>query len=380
MANRNYPKNIAATTAIPFDNPVSALPVKTITGATTFTKVTTSAQAGYGAIVRVVANGSNVPDLSAFKSIGAGTFNNTNGVVNQLWFVYDGTDYCVAITQPSAIGGGGGGGDTTPPSLVSGVAVDTTHVNIVINESCTLTEGGWAIYDATAVTTTDVTSVSGSGTAWTLITTTPLVAGHTLSIIYTATAGASTDMSGNEFSDISGFGISNSIGFDALIFGSLTNLANSGGGLWTGTSSSPSYNNYGLATKKLASGSDGFIMWDISGSINESAMLAFRTDNAASRYDANDYKAAVWVYAGDIYRIDGGGSVTNTGATLTPAAGACLRIIRTGSVIKAQKSTDSGGSWTDVYTFTFSSTADLFINADVDATNVMKNPKGSNVV
>jgi hypothetical protein len=107
MANRNYPKNSTATTVIPFDNPVTYIPPKTVTGAVTFTKNTASAQAGYTAIIRVIANGTNVPDLSAFKSIGTGTYDNTNGVVNQLWFVYDGTDYCVAITHPIAISGGG---------------------------------------------------------------------------------------------------------------------------------------------------------------------------------------------------------------------------------------------------------------------------------
>jgi hypothetical protein len=131
MANRNYPKNSTATTVIPFDNPVTAIPQKTITGATTFTKSTTGAQAGYCAMIRVVANGSNVPDLSAFKSIGTGTYDNTNGVVNQLWFVYDGTEYCVAITHPGTIVGGGGGGDTTPPSTTS-VTVENAEPNKVL--------------------------------------------------------------------------------------------------------------------------------------------------------------------------------------------------------------------------------------------------------
>jgi hypothetical protein len=130
MANRNYPKNSTATTVIPFDNPVTAIPQKTITGAVTFSKVTTGAQVGYGALIRVVANGSNIPDLSAFKKIGSGTYDNTNGVVNQLWFIYDGVDYCVSITQPVTISGGGGG-DTTPPSTTS-VSVENAEPNKVL--------------------------------------------------------------------------------------------------------------------------------------------------------------------------------------------------------------------------------------------------------
>jgi hypothetical protein len=90
MANRNYPKNVTATTVIPFDNPVTYIPPKTVTGAITFTKTTTGAQAGYCSIIRVVADGSHTPDLSAFKLIGTGTWDNTSGAVNQLWFVFDG--------------------------------------------------------------------------------------------------------------------------------------------------------------------------------------------------------------------------------------------------------------------------------------------------
>lgn len=64
-----YPKLISSTTAIPFDNAVTYIGPKTITGPTTFTKVTTAAQPGYRAIMRVIADGTNVPDMSAFKKI-----------------------------------------------------------------------------------------------------------------------------------------------------------------------------------------------------------------------------------------------------------------------------------------------------------------------
>jgi hypothetical protein len=159
MSNRNYPKVSTATTVIPFDNPVTAIPQKTITGATTFTKTTTGAQAGYCAIIRVIANGTNTPDLSAFKSIGTGVWDNTNGVVNQLWFVYDGTDCCVSITHPVAIGGGGGG-DTTPPSIVT-VSVEAAEPNVVF-----LAYG--ETLDSASVPATSAYTVKVNGTTRTL--------------------------------------------------------------------------------------------------------------------------------------------------------------------------------------------------------------------
>jgi lysophospholipase L1-like esterase len=129
MANRNYPKNVTATTVIPFDNPITAIPQKTITGAVTFTKNTSGAQVGYGAMIEVVADGSHVPDLSAFYSVGTGTYDNTSGVVNLLTFFYTGSRFCVSVNPVS--GTGGGGGDTTPPSTTS-VSVENAEPNKVL--------------------------------------------------------------------------------------------------------------------------------------------------------------------------------------------------------------------------------------------------------
>jgi hypothetical protein len=122
-----YPKPISATTVIPFDNPVTLIPPKTITGATTFTKSVTNAQGGYCTIIRVTADGTNTPDLSAFAKIGTGAWDNTAGVVNQLWFVYDGTQYCVAITHP--VGG------TTLPQLSTPSAFTATPSGSSVNLS-----------------------------------------------------------------------------------------------------------------------------------------------------------------------------------------------------------------------------------------------------
>lgn len=207
-----YPLIVATTTAIRFDNPVTSIGQKTITGPTTFTKVTTGAEPGYCAIIRVVANGSDTPDLSAFKSIGTGAWDNTNGVVNQLWFVFDGVDYCVAITHPGTIvgGGGGGGGDTTPPTLVSGNATDSTHITLVFSETVVPTVVGWTVGDG--VTTYSFSSVSGSGTTWTFVLASgTLTSSMTLSIAYSATTGNTLDSAGNEIASLGPVGITNSI-------------------------------------------------------------------------------------------------------------------------------------------------------------------------
>jgi hypothetical protein len=132
MSNRNYPKVSTATTVIPFDNPVTYIPPKTITGATAFTKSTAGAQAGYCTILQVTANGVNIPDFSAFGRTGTGSYDNTNGVINVLVFTYwGGSLYTLSISPVTVSGGGGGGGDTTPPSTTS-VSVENAEPNKVL--------------------------------------------------------------------------------------------------------------------------------------------------------------------------------------------------------------------------------------------------------
>jgi hypothetical protein len=240
MANRNYPKNVSATTVIPFDNPVTYIPAKTVTGPLTFTKTTTGAQAGYTAILRVIANGSNTPDLSAFKSIGTGTWDNTNGVVNQLWFVFDGVDYCVAITHPVAITGGGGGTDTTPPTMVSATLIDSTHVRVVFSESMgSVTGSGWSFYDSTTLTTYGLDTVTGSGTTWDFhINSYTAVSTDTYTISYAPSSGSTTDAASNELGVINNASVTNSLG--------------SGGGSFTSTNRVAFYKN----STKTVSGTD----------------------------------------------------------------------------------------------------------------------------
>lgn len=122
-------------TAIPFDQPCTAMGEHTVAGAITFTVNATDPQVTYGAILRLVADGVNVPNLSAFKVVGAGAYDNTASMVNQLIFFFDGVDYCVAINQLGT--SGGGGGDVTAPTITSIVVEDATpdKLRIYYNES-----------------------------------------------------------------------------------------------------------------------------------------------------------------------------------------------------------------------------------------------------
>lgn len=147
MANSQYPKTVSFSTTIPFDQPLSYMAEYTITGAVTFAKNTTGAYPGYGTMIRLVADGSHTPDLSAFAIEGPGSWVNTTGTVNKLFFYYDGSQYCVIITQPGAGGTGGGGGGLTQlstPGSFTATAVSSSEIDL--SWSDVANDSGYKIY------------------------------------------------------------------------------------------------------------------------------------------------------------------------------------------------------------------------------------------
>jgi hypothetical protein len=383
MANRNYPKNSTATTVIPFDNPVTAIPQKTITGATTFTKSTTGAQAGYCAIIRVVANGSNVPDLSAFKSIGTGTWDNTNGVVNQLWFVYDGTEYCVAITHPGTIVGGGGGGDTTPPSTTS-VTVENAEPNkVLIAYGETLDSGSVPATSAYTVKvngttrTTSAVSITGANVKVTFggaaVVSTDSI---TLDYVVPGT-GPIQDAAGNDAAALTAVTVGNNVS-PAATLADLTLTTNDGytntSQVFSSTAPVSGWGTKGLDSKHLASGTDGYIQVEYQAD-GEPIALGFDTTNAAGGYSV--LKWGLIFLSGQVFAVD---NAVISSALATVAAGNLVRVIRTGSTLKLQKSTDSGSTWSDVVTYGTTSSANLYVLSDINNTGKIYHPKGYNLV
>lgn len=92
-------ENIGSTsTTIKLDG-ITTYPTLTITGAITFTAASNPV-AGGTAIVRLVANGSNVPNFGPFKrAADSRVYVNSNGVTNVIYFLYDGVDYWYRVWQ-----------------------------------------------------------------------------------------------------------------------------------------------------------------------------------------------------------------------------------------------------------------------------------------
>lgn len=90
----------AFNSAVPFNKIGIAHATHTVSGPITFTIAAGSKIPGAVAIYRLIADGINTPDLSAFKVVNTDTgYDNRNGVVNVLKFTFDGIDHWLEAWQ-----------------------------------------------------------------------------------------------------------------------------------------------------------------------------------------------------------------------------------------------------------------------------------------
>lgn len=167
-------------------------------------------------------------------------------------------------------------------------------------------------------------------------------------------------------------------GASTISFTTGAGTLNNASGVWTGPGSG-GYGNTGIATVKLPASTDGWIGFKInSTTAGADAPFGFKTANTAGGY-ATIGAGAYWNGA-VLNKIESGTPASSGGSFLI---GDFIRIFRTGSsgVVKLQKSTDDGATWTDIYTYTFTSTADLFIDCDINGTTgTLYYPQGSGLL
>jgi hypothetical protein len=119
----SLPVSIADTNSIPFNNMLTVVGDHTMSGALVITPNTVGAVAGCGAVQRIIANGINTPDISAFKKLSTSyEFDPTIGVVNIFMYFFDGISYNVGITQ--------NGEAIEPPGPVYGGEVDAWEARL----------------------------------------------------------------------------------------------------------------------------------------------------------------------------------------------------------------------------------------------------------
>ncbi|RSK33950.1 fibronectin type III domain-containing protein [Hymenobacter metallilatus] len=147
-------------------------------------------------------------------------------------------------------------------------------------------------------------------------------------------------------------------------------------GVITSAATAAGYGATGLSGYKLPAGGTGWVGSKITAGAQD-AIVGVNTDNSRVGYAA--MKAAVWRSSSDgqIYVVDNAGAPTATG--ITAAVGNFLRLFRNGSGLKAQKSSD-GTAWTDVYPYTYTSAADLYLVSDIEKSGKLTYPQGAGLV
>jgi hypothetical protein len=383
----SYPQIKTASTVIAFDNPVSVLPDLTITGAVTFTKSTSGQQPTWSTKITIIADGTHMPDFSAFDSIGTGAYDNTSGVKNICLFTYWGYGLYTVTFTPVTVVGGGGGGDTTPPSTTSVSVEDAEPNKVLIAYGETLDSGSVPATSAYTVTvngttrTVSAVAITGANVKVTFGGA-AVVSTDTITLDYVVPGSNPVqDVAGNDATSLSGVTADNNVSGGATLtdlnFATATALSHTGT-VWTSTDASGggTYVAMGLADKKLAAANDGYIMFDVPNDGGKDVILGFNTTNANEGWSSFEAGISLASTGSEYYRVDGG----SIGATsIFGAAGDKVRILVTSSVVKAQKSTDGGTTWTDIYTYSFTRSADLFIGVNMDAGKALTNPKGYNL-
>lgn len=350
-------RDIPFATAIPLTRPGSAyMADKTVNGPLTFTA---AAGAVRGAMVylRMIADGVNMPNFSAFKQWGlGGDYDNRNGIVNQVQFFYDGADLFYSASQ--AVGAvavapaAAGVTMTGPTGGVNGVAssnftLGVTPVGGTISGTVRITPASTVPGDTFTPSFRDVTTAAPTGT----FTLTPSSTGaRTISatnngglanpagITYTATATAPAG------------GYLRLATLDA-------GTAESGTGPYTYTVSNggASFGTKGGVSSQLRpTGADASAIVINS---NNQGMVYGVTTAANSAFTAMDYGILAGNATNDAYTPIVAGGVGSPTAVLV-AAGDSIRLSFIGStlVVEVARSA-SPTTWIAVYTFTGVSTA-----------------------
>lgn len=363
--------------SIPFGKLISNLGATTLTATITPTKSTSGQQPGYGAIWRVIGNGTDSVALSNFKIAGDGVFDKTNGIINLLVFMYDGVDHWVGIIQE----GNGVPADATPPTLSSAIVSNSARDTIVLTYNEVL--DGSSVPSTSTFTASGgktVTNVTVSGTKVKVRVNSNYAEGDVITVTYNPGASPIRDVAGNNASSLSSQSVTNQI--DTII--PLTYATRSSD--FQGTSSPYStlttipnnWDGYSLADYKLVG--DGYVEMDLTSSTNRS-MIGFNLQEENVKYQGanNGYEFFAWVSAGNIYRGFNGAN-TNTIQPITPASNTRLRLDRTGSTVTVKLTTD-GTNYSTIYTFANTTSATLFITASIESSAYnLVNPVGKNVI
>lgn len=127
----NFYQALAFSTSVKFDHYITKYEDRVISGPLTFTPNPTGAKAGSEAVLRLIADGVNLPVFQGFSETnGSAQYDNRSGILNVVNCYYDGTEYWYSVFQRLS-GQTTAPVDTTAPTL-SSVSIDSASPGVVV--------------------------------------------------------------------------------------------------------------------------------------------------------------------------------------------------------------------------------------------------------
>ncbi len=367
--------DIAYATAIPLTEVGTAyMPPQTVSGPITFT-VAASPVRGASVYLRLNANGTNAPTFTGFQEWGGSMgYDNRNGIINQVQFWHDGVDAWYMVTQAV----GATPVDTTPPTIISASVENAVPTAVVLVASEPLNTSFVPAASAFTVSGHTVSSVAISGSSITLTVTPAFVFGEAARTVAYTQPGTNNVRdnapAGNLLANFTGQAITNNVGSSSQIvrLTSLLSVTESGNGTsgWNYASTASGFaSNGGICDLSLVNGIDGEIVITLGNvSSGRDTVLGLAGTGAQAR-DIFAMAYGAWVEgSGNVNRVTSGGSFTSVGSAAT---GDRIRLRRVGSTITMSKF--SGGSWTDLTSWTGAPTTQLFAGINFSGSGAQAN-------
>lgn len=180
----------------------------------------------------------------------------------------------------------------------------------------------------------------------------------------------------NFYWDIQNYGTGVDV-LEDIVFDSSFGLINTAQ-VYTTAAGAP-WGSYGSGDRKLAAGSDGYIQFKYDNADVQDFMFSFDDRFNSEPYSSNHYMAGMVFISGVLRSISGATLNAYTGAL---ALNSYARVQRVGSTFTIKTSPDLV-NWTTVYTFPYTSSADMFICLNLEASGgvaKIRNPKVFNSV
>jgi hypothetical protein len=328
---------------------------------------------GATAALRLVSDGVNIPTFSGVKRANASAdFYNGATIVNIVQIFYDGVDFWMSMWQEDGV---------VPPDIAAPVlqtaviyAATPDRINLIYSENLQSNPPANSAY---SIAGKSITGITIAGNTVTIIVNSPFAAGS-VSINYTPGSNPIRDAAGNLAAALTNQSVINLAAEGSPIAFSTRSPNITVNGLNTVYTSTSAVNwgEFMLADKFLPANTDGWI--SIQGATNGagvSAVLGFNTSNINQSYSGN-YEFFAWISAGTFYYGTNGGGVTNTFVAGT----ALYRLRRVSGSISLQSSSNSGLTWTTIYTWPGTQNAALYVNVAFAALGVVSNPIGSGLI